>query len=43
MRKYNWKKILVRAFWLLAGIGMIVLLGAAMQKKGSKTVCRCKN
>lgn len=36
MRKYNWKKILVRAFWLLAGIGMIVLLGAAMQKKDQK-------
>ena len=36
MRKLNWKKILVRAFWLLSGIGMIVLLGAAMQKKNQK-------
>ncbi len=36
MRKLNWKKIVLRAFWLLLGIGMIVLLGAAMQKKGQK-------
>ena len=36
MRKYNWKKILIRTVWLLAGIGMIVLLGAAMQKKNQK-------
>jgi len=36
MRKYNWKKILTRVFWLLAGIGIIVLLGAAMQNKDRK-------
>ena len=36
MRNLNWKKILIRAFWLLAGIGMIVLLGAAMQRKNQK-------
>ena len=36
MRKYNWKKIAIGTFWLLAGIGMIVLLGAAMQKKNQK-------
>ena len=36
MGKYNWKKILVWVFWLLAGVGMIVLLGAAMQKKDQK-------
>lgn len=36
MRKRNWKKILLRAFWLLAGIGVMVLLGAAMQKKSLK-------
>lgn len=36
MRKYNWKKILTRAFWLITGAGTIVLLGAAMQKKDHK-------
>jgi cell division protein FtsQ len=36
MRKYNWKKILINTFWVLAGIGAIVLLGAAMQKKNQK-------
>lgn len=36
MRKYNWKKILVNTLWVLAGIGTIVLLGAAMQKKNQK-------
>ena len=36
MRRYNWKKILTRSLWLLAGIGTIVLLGAAMQKKAGK-------
>ncbi len=36
MRRYNWKKILTRTLWLLLGIGAIVLLGAAMQKKDSK-------
>jgi cell division protein FtsQ len=36
MRKYNWKKILVNTFWVLAGIGAIVLLGAAMQQKNRK-------
>ena len=36
MRKLNWKKKLVQALWLLIGIGTIVLLGAAMQKKEHK-------
>ncbi len=36
MRRYNWKKILTRTLWLLAGIGTVVLLGAAMQKKAGK-------
>jgi cell division protein FtsQ len=36
MRKYNWKKIVVNTLWVLAGIGTIVLLGAAMQKKNQK-------
>src|ERR1700754_2056213 len=36
MRKYKWKKILGTALWALAGIGAIVLLGAAMQKKSQK-------
>jgi cell division protein FtsQ len=36
MRKYNWKKILTRTFWLLSGIAVIVLLGAAMKKKDQK-------
>jgi cell division protein FtsQ len=38
MRKYNWKKIVVSALWVIAGIGAIVLLGAAIQKKNQK-VC----
>ncbi len=37
MRRYNWKKILVGSLWILAGIGTIVLLGAAIQKKNRKT------
>lgn len=36
MRKYNWKKIIVRTLWLIAGIGTIVLFGAAMQTKNHK-------
>ncbi len=36
MRKYNWKKILINTCWILAGIGAIVLLGAAVQKKNQK-------
>ncbi len=36
MRKYDWKKILISTLWVIAGIGAIVLLGAAMQKKGRK-------
>jgi cell division protein FtsQ len=36
MRKYNWKKIAVSALWVIAGIGAIVLLGAAIQKKNQK-------
>lgn len=38
--KANWKKRLGQALWLLAGIGTIVLLGAAMQKKDRK---RCSD
>ncbi len=37
MRKYDWKIIVINAFWLLAGVGVIVLLGAAMLKKDQKT------
>lgn len=37
MRKYNWKKILLNGLWILAGIGTMVLLGAAMQQKNQKT------
>ena len=36
MRKYNWKKILINTAWAIAGVGAIVLLGAAVQKKGQK-------
>jgi cell division protein FtsQ len=36
MRRYNWKKIVTRTLWVLAGIGAMVLLGAAMQKKNQK-------
>ena len=36
MRKLSWKKIVAGVFWLFAGIGTIVLFGAAMQKKGQK-------
>lgn len=36
MRTYNWKKILTGSLWILAGIGTMVLLGAAMQKKQQK-------
>ena len=36
MRKYNWKKILIQTVWVIAGLGTIVLLGAAMQKKNQK-------
>ena len=42
MRRYNWKKILTRTLWLLLGIGAIVLLGAAMQKKDSKPCSEIK-
>ncbi|MES2330219.1 MAG: hypothetical protein V4539_11495 [Bacteroidota bacterium] len=36
MLKYKWKKILISILWMIAGIGAIVLLGAAMQKKNQK-------
>ncbi len=36
-RRYNWKKILARTAWVLAGAGTIVLFGAAMYKKNQKT------
>lgn len=32
----SWKKRVLQVIWLLAGIGTIVLLGAAMQKKGQR-------
>jgi cell division protein FtsQ len=31
-----WKKRMIQAFWLLAGAGTVVLLGAAMHKKSEK-------
>ncbi|WP_051416415.1 cell division protein FtsQ/DivIB [Asinibacterium sp. OR53] len=34
--KANWKKRLEQVLWLLAGIGAIVLMGAAMRKKDQK-------
>ena len=34
----NWKKKIVQVLWLLAGVGTIVLFGAAMQQKSHK-VC----
>jgi cell division protein FtsQ len=37
MRKVDWKKRLVQAAWILAGIGTIVLMCAAMQQKSQKT------
>lgn len=36
MRRYKWKKILNRTGWGLAGMGTIILLGAAMQNKDHK-------
>lgn len=38
MRKYNWKKIVNNTFWILSGIAVIVLCGAAMKNKDEK-VC----
>jgi cell division protein FtsQ len=38
----NWKKRLVQVLWLLAGIGTIVLFGAAMQQKNHKTCAGVK-
>ncbi len=35
-RKYKWKKIFFATLWLLAGIGVVVLLGAAMRQKNRK-------
>jgi len=35
----NWKKTLVRICWVLAGIGLIVLTGAAIQQKNNR---RCR-
>ncbi|SDW83312.1 cell division protein FtsQ [Hydrobacter penzbergensis] len=34
--KANWKKRLEQVLWLLAGIGAVVLMGAAMRKKDQK-------
>ncbi|MCW3087257.1 MAG: hypothetical protein JWQ78_643, partial [Sediminibacterium sp.] len=36
MKKYKWKKILIRVMWILAGTGTFVLLGAAIHKKNRK-------
>ncbi len=36
INRENWKKRVGQALWLLAGIGTVVLLGAAMQKKDRK-------
>lgn len=36
--KYNWKKILSRTLWVLAGAGTVVLFGAAMVKKSHRKV-----
>jgi len=36
MKKFEWKKRLIQAAWILAGIGTIVLMGAAMQHKNRK-------
>lgn len=38
-RTIPWKKRLIQAAWILAGLGTIVLLGAAMQRKDANT-CR---
>ncbi|TDO26969.1 cell division protein FtsQ/DivIB [Sediminibacterium goheungense] len=37
MNKIPWKKRLIQTAWILAGIGTVVLMGAAMQKKNRKT------
>lgn len=37
MKKIEWKKRLIQAAWILAGVGTVVLMGAAMQKKNRKT------
>lgn len=36
MNKIAWKKRVIQAVWILAGIGTIVLMGAAMQHKNRK-------
>lgn len=36
MNKFEWKKRLIQAIWILVGIGTIVLMGAAMQHKNRK-------
>jgi cell division protein FtsQ len=36
MKQFNWKKRIVQTLWLLAGVGTIVLFGAAMEKKKNK-------
>lgn len=38
MKKIEWKKRLIQAAWILAGVGTVVLMGAAMQQKNKK-VC----
>ena len=36
MEIINWKKRVVQTLWLLAGVGTIILFGAAMEKKKNK-------
>ncbi len=38
----NWKKRLIQVIWLLAGMGTMVLFGAAMQQKNHKTCAGVK-
>ncbi len=37
MKHINWRKRIVQTLWLLAGVGTILLFGAAMEKKKNKT------
>lgn len=42
MRKYSWKKILIKTLWLLTAIGAIVLFGAAVHMKNQKKCAEIK-
>jgi cell division protein FtsQ len=37
MRNWPWKKIFITSAWILFGAGVMVVLGAAMSKKGQRT------